>query len=132
MCHIPLDHVRPTSDHVGCTAEHNTAVAAHGQGVTNSNDTNRRILTKSRSFSVTSTQPASLQESAVLWPTVFARYAPLAKTATLLGVTGTLQADLSACDHAQAEQGVVHLIADHLWQPKLGANLATAPSRDFH
>ncbi len=57
----------------------------------------------------------------VLWPNVFARYATLAKTATLLGVTGTLQ----------AEQGVVHLVADRLWQPKLSANLATAPSRDF-
>jgi len=58
----------------------------------------------------------------VLWPKVFARYAVLAKTATLLGVTGTLQ----------AEQGVVHLVADRLWQPQLHADLATAPSRDFH
>ncbi len=58
----------------------------------------------------------------VLWPKVFARYATLAKTATLLGVTGTLQ----------AEQGVVHLVADRLWQPSLPADLATAPSHDFH
>jgi error-prone DNA polymerase len=68
----------------------------------------------------------------VLWPKVFARHATLAKTATFLGVTGTLQADLSACDHAQAGQGVVHLVADRLWQPHLHANLITAPSRDFH
>ncbi len=58
----------------------------------------------------------------ILWPTVFARYATLAKTATLLGVTGTLQ----------AEQGIVHLVAERLWQPQLHHDLATAPSRDFH
>jgi error-prone DNA polymerase len=58
----------------------------------------------------------------VLWPKVFAHYATLAKTATLLGVTGTLQAD----------QSVVHLVADRLWQPQLQYNLAPAPSRDFH
>ncbi|KAB2961071.1 MAG: DNA polymerase III subunit alpha [Candidatus Methylomirabilis oxygeniifera] len=58
----------------------------------------------------------------VLWPTVFARYATLAKTATFLGITGTLQ----------AEQGVVHLVADRLWHPQLHTDLVTAPSRDFH
>ncbi|MCZ7627289.1 MAG: OB-fold nucleic acid binding domain-containing protein [Candidatus Methylomirabilis sp.] len=58
----------------------------------------------------------------VLWPKVFARYATLAKTATFLGVTGILQAD----------QGIVHLIAERLWQPQLQHDLATAPSRDFH
>ncbi|MCZ7627291.1 MAG: hypothetical protein M5R38_17375 [Candidatus Methylomirabilis sp.] len=58
----------------------------------------------------------------VLWPKVFARYATLAKTATFLGVTGTLQAD----------QGIVHLIAERLWQPHLHADFVTAPSRDFH
>jgi error-prone DNA polymerase len=57
----------------------------------------------------------------VLWPKVFERYATLAKTATFLGVTGTLQ----------AEQGVVHLVADRLWTPHLHADLVTAPSRDF-
>jgi len=58
----------------------------------------------------------------VLWPRVFARHATLAKTATFLGVTGTLQ----------VEQGVVHLVAERLWQPHLHADLATSPSRDFH
>jgi error-prone DNA polymerase len=57
----------------------------------------------------------------VLWPSVFARYAVLAKTATFLGITGTLQ----------AQQGVVHLVADRLWKPKLGRAPASTPSRDF-
>ncbi|MDE2060211.1 MAG: error-prone DNA polymerase [candidate division NC10 bacterium] len=79
----------------------------------------------------------------VLWPNVFKRHATLAKTATFLGVTGTLQVDLSACGpvcraehdtgrHAQAGQGVVHLVAERLWQPPIHRDLATAPSRDFH
>jgi error-prone DNA polymerase len=58
----------------------------------------------------------------VLWPNVFKRHATLAKTATFLGVTGTLQ----------AEQGVVHLVVERLWQPPAHHNLVTAPSRDFH
>jgi error-prone DNA polymerase len=58
----------------------------------------------------------------VLWPSVFARYAVLAKTATFLGVTGTLQ----------AQQGVVHLVAEQLWTPQVGRAPASASSRDFH
>ena len=41
----------------------------------------------------------------VLWPQVFRRYAVLAKTACILGVTGTLQRQAS----------VVHLLARQLW-----------------
>ncbi|MBZ0170509.1 MAG: hypothetical protein K8F29_13820 [Kofleriaceae bacterium] len=59
----------------------------------------------------------------VLWLMVFERYATLAKTAALFGVTGTLQVE---------QQGIVHLVAEHLWHPRTPADLATAPSRDFH
>ncbi len=58
----------------------------------------------------------------VLWQPVFEKYALLAKTAIFLGVTGTLQ----------AEQGVVHLVAEHLWIPRVRLAPAHAPSRDFH
>jgi error-prone DNA polymerase len=58
----------------------------------------------------------------VLWERVFERYAVLAKTATFLGITGRLQ----------VEQGVVHLVAEHLWTPRVVCEPATAPSRDFH
>jgi error-prone DNA polymerase len=58
----------------------------------------------------------------VLWPSVFARYAVLAKTATFLGITGTLQ----------AQQGVVHLVADRLWKSHVGRTPASAVSRDSH
>ena len=58
----------------------------------------------------------------VIWKRVFERYAVLAKTATFLGVTGRLQ----------ATDGVVHIVADTLWAPRLEAIPASAGSRDFH
>jgi error-prone DNA polymerase len=59
----------------------------------------------------------------VLWPSVFERYAVLAKTATFLGIAGTLQAP---------QQGVIHLVAERLWKPQVGRAPASTPSRDFH
>ena len=58
----------------------------------------------------------------VIWERVFEQYATLAKTANFLGVTGTLQ----------AEDGVVHLVAEELWRPKVNLKVLSAPSRDFH
>ena len=58
----------------------------------------------------------------VIWKQVFDDYAVLARTASFLGVTGTLQ----------AASGVVHLIADALWTPEIAPRPATAGSRDFH
>ena len=58
----------------------------------------------------------------VVWKRVFERYAVLVKTATFLGVTGRLQ----------ATDGVVHIVADTLWAPRLEATPASAGSRDFH
>jgi error-prone DNA polymerase len=58
----------------------------------------------------------------VLWERVFNRYALLARTAKFLGVTGTLQ----------REQGVVQLVAESLWRPKVDLEVVSAPSRDFH
>lgn len=57
----------------------------------------------------------------VVWNTVFERYKLIAKTATLLGVSGRLQ----------QQDNVVHLIADSLWIPDLLAP-ANPESRDFH
>jgi len=58
----------------------------------------------------------------VLWKRVFEAYAVLAKTAMFLGVTGTLQ----------VEQGVIHLVAEKLWTPRVRREPASVPSRDFH
>jgi len=58
----------------------------------------------------------------VLWQRVFERYSLLAKTAIFLGVTGKLQ----------IEQGVVHLVAEKLWTPRVRLAPTTIPSRDFH
>ena len=58
----------------------------------------------------------------VLWRKVFDRHMVLAKTAAFLGVTGKLQ----------IQQGVVHLVAETLWEPKIRNRPATGGSRDFH
>jgi error-prone DNA polymerase len=58
----------------------------------------------------------------VLWQSVFKRYSILAKTVSFLGITGKLQ----------VEDGVVHLVAEKLWEPKINLTPHGAPSRDFH
>ncbi len=58
----------------------------------------------------------------VLWKPVFERYKVLVKTAAFLGVSGRIQ----------KQDGVVHLIADKLWIPKLDVTPNKVRSRDFH
>jgi error-prone DNA polymerase len=58
----------------------------------------------------------------VVWESVFQRYPVLAKTVSFLGITGKLQ----------AEDGVVHLVAEELWEPRLELKPASTRSRDFH
>jgi len=58
----------------------------------------------------------------VVWESVFQRYSVLAKTLSFLGISGTLQ----------AEDNVVHLVAEKLWEPKVELKPIGAPSRDFH
>ena len=58
----------------------------------------------------------------VVWESVLQRYSVLAKTVSFLGITGKLQ----------VEDGVVHLVAEELWEPRLELQPASAPSRDFH
>ena len=58
----------------------------------------------------------------VVWESVFQRYAVLAKTVSFLGISGQLQ----------VEDGVVHLIAERLWEPRAELKPVNARSRDFH
>ena len=58
----------------------------------------------------------------VVWKDIMTRFRVIARTAQLLGVTG----------HIQAEDGVVHLIADTLWQPEVAETVMAPRSRDFH
>jgi error-prone DNA polymerase len=58
----------------------------------------------------------------VIWKNVFKRFMVLAKTASLIGVTGKLQ----------VASGVTHLIAESLWIPRLDGHPRRKKSRDFH
>jgi error-prone DNA polymerase len=58
----------------------------------------------------------------VVWQQVFAQFALVIKTTSLLGVTGRLQ----------VQEGIVHLIADEVWKPQLSRPVQEVASRDFH
>jgi DNA polymerase III alpha subunit len=58
----------------------------------------------------------------VVWARVFEEYAAVIRTTSLLGVTGKLQ----------IQEGVVHLIAERVWQPELSRPVVDVDSRDFH
>ena len=58
----------------------------------------------------------------IVWRDVFKKFEILGKTASFLGVTGKLQ----------SEEGVVHLVAESLWDPALDRKPRRRKSRDFH
>jgi error-prone DNA polymerase len=58
----------------------------------------------------------------VVWRPVFEKYSVLARSAVLLGVTGKVQ----------SENGVVHLIADALWDPRIPMQPEGTTTRSFH
>ncbi len=58
----------------------------------------------------------------VLWKKVFERFATLARTISFLGVTGRLQ----------RADGVVHLIVEKLWKPRVELAAIEVESHDFH
>ena len=57
----------------------------------------------------------------VVWQQVYAKHMALLRTATFLGVTGTMQ----------VEGEVVRLVARTLWTPEVSLAGAHAQSRDF-
>ena len=58
----------------------------------------------------------------VIWSRVFDEYAVLIKTTNFLGVSGRLQ----------VQDGVVHLVAESFWSPRVSALPRDGGSRDFH
>ncbi|MGM0558563.1 MAG: error-prone DNA polymerase [Myxococcota bacterium] len=58
----------------------------------------------------------------IVWPSTYEKFELICKTQNFLGISGQLQ----------SESGVVHLIADTLWRPRVDATPEGAGSRDFH
>jgi DNA polymerase III alpha subunit len=58
----------------------------------------------------------------VVWAQIFAQHSVVARTASLLGVTGRLQ----------VQEGIVHLVTESLWIPALSRPIDIMASRDFH
>ncbi|HET6611008.1 MAG TPA: error-prone DNA polymerase [Kofleriaceae bacterium] len=57
----------------------------------------------------------------VIWQQVLDRYPAIARTTPVLGVSGKIQAG----------DGVTHIVADKLWEPRLSATAIGSQSRDF-
>ena len=58
----------------------------------------------------------------VVWKPIFDAHAVIARTALLLGVSGKIQ----------SESGVIHLIADTLWEPPMTFSPEGTATRNFH
>jgi error-prone DNA polymerase len=58
----------------------------------------------------------------VVWRDVFKKYEIIGKTSSFLGITGKVQ----------AEEGVVHVVAESLWDPAVSRKPGRRKSRDFH
>jgi error-prone DNA polymerase len=58
----------------------------------------------------------------VIWKNVFQKHMVIAKTTSFLGVSGKIQ----------SESGVVHLVAESLWDPATKERPRKRGSRDFH
>ena len=58
----------------------------------------------------------------VVWSSIFEKYRKVILSSSVLGVSGSLQ----------SKDGVVHLIVDSCWKPKLSRLPAYTDSRDFH
>ena len=58
----------------------------------------------------------------VIWEKVFEQYSSLVRTLPCLGVTGNLQVG----------EGVIHLVAEAVWDPRLEDGSLRLKSRDFH
>ncbi len=58
----------------------------------------------------------------VIWEKVFESYSSLVRTLPCLGVTGNLQVG----------EGVIHLVAEAIWDPRLEGGSLRLKSRDFH
>ena len=58
----------------------------------------------------------------VIWPTIFEKFGPIVRTTSFLGVTGKVQ----------SKDGVVHLVAEQFWIPKVPETPKPMRARYFH
>ncbi len=84
------------------------------------------VITRQRPGTATGVVFLTLEDEAgfvnvVVWADVFEAHRTVAKTSTVLGVSGKVQ---------RGEEGVVHLIAERLWPFRAGD--LPSRSRDFH
>jgi error-prone DNA polymerase len=119
----PLAPLRPALERQGLPDARTVRMLSHGTRVRYAG----LVICRQRPATASNVTFMTLEDETgfvnlVLWDRVFQAFAVLARTASWLGVTGTIQ----------KEQDVVHVIAQRLWTPR-GITVAEhSGSRDFH
>jgi error-prone DNA polymerase len=118
----PMTPLRPWLAQHGMVSAGQVRELPHGQRV----DCVGMVICRQRPGTATGVVFLTLEDeqgfvNVVVWTNVFERYQRVLRTASLLGVRGTIQ----------AAEGVVHLVAEELYVPNLALG-PTVRSRDFH
>jgi error-prone DNA polymerase len=124
----PLTHLRERLDDMGLPDAKALRKTPHGRFASYAG----LVICRQRPSTASGTIFMTLEDEAgfvnvIIWPSVYETFQLIAKTQDFLGVTGQIQ----------REEGVVHLIAETLWRPRLdrassGSKPRGAKSRDFH
>jgi error-prone DNA polymerase len=119
----PMDCVRPLLDAQRIPNAQGIRAAKHGRRVRYVG----MVICRQRPGTASGVTFFTLEDETgfvnlVVWRHVFERFAILAKTASILGVDGEIQ----------SAEGVVHLVADRLWEPDFELQPEGQRSRDFH
>ena len=119
----PLAPLRPRLQRRGLPDAHTVRATADGHRVRYVG----LVIARQRPHTASGTAFMTLEDETgfvnlVLWPDVFTRHAVLVRTSSLIGVTGRVQ----------NQDGVVHVIVENLWPPRLETEMRSRPSRDFY
>ncbi len=119
----PLAHLRERLDEMGLPTAEQVRAMGHGRFANYAG----LVICRQRPSTASGTIFMTLEDetgfvNVIIWPSVYENFQLIAKTQDFLGISGQIQ----------AEEGVVHLVAETLWRPRLGRDVEGARSRDFH
>ncbi|QDG51583.1 DNA polymerase III subunit alpha [Persicimonas caeni] len=119
----PLAHLREHLDGMGLPDAQTVRAMPHGRFVNYAG----LVICRQRPSTASGTIFMTLEDetgflNVIIWPSVYENFQLIAKTQDFLGISGQLQ----------SEEGVVHLVAETLWRPRLERTPKGPKSRDFH
>lgn len=119
----PLAHLRERLDAMGLPDAETVRAMPHGRFVNYAG----LVICRQRPSTASGTIFMTLEDETgflnlIIWPSVYENFQLIAKTQDFLGISGQLQ----------SEEGVVHLVAETLWRPRIDRAPKGPKSRDFH